>query len=147
MQEKIMNLSLGEKLVAGGGVLMVIFSFLPWHHFSADIEGIVSVSFNRSAWQSPDALWSMLAVLISVAMAVVVLGPKLANMQLPNLGTVTWGQAMLVGGVAVLILVLLKFISETSYLGFGFYLGFIDAVAIAYGGYLLYTEERAAASH
>src|SRR3989304_540903 len=101
MQEKIMNLSLGEKLVAGGGVLMVIFSFLPWHHFSADIEGIVSVSFNRSAWQSPDALWSMLAVLISVARAVVVLWPKLPNRQPPNLATLPSRQAMLVGGVTV----------------------------------------------
>ena len=43
-------------------------------------------------------------------------------------------------GVAALVLVILKFLNESSFLGFGFYLGFIAAVALAAGGYLYFTE-------
>jgi hypothetical protein len=146
--DMVNQLSIGQKLIAGGGIALLIFSFLPWHHYSfGSLTGIPGVpgSINRSAWQSPDAIWSLLAVLLGVAMVVAVLGPAFANLQLPNLGSVTWGQAMLGAGAAVLILVIVKFLAHSGSLGFGFYLGFIASVVIAAGGYLLYSEERAGA--
>jgi hypothetical protein len=136
--EKINTLSNGEKLAAGGGVLMVIASFLPW--YKIDFAGLVSVS--RSGWQSPGAIWSVLAVFAAIALLIAILGPKFANLTLPNLGTITWGQAFLGLGAAAVLFLVIKFINESSYLSFGFYLGFIAALAMAAGGYLLYTEEK-----
>ena len=138
------QLTMGQKLIAGAGVLLFIFSWLPWHHYSfSGLSGIPGVpgSLNRNAWQSPDALWSSLAVLIGLVMAGIVLS-KLANVNLPELGSVTWGQAMLGLGVAALILVIIKFLAHSGSLGIGFYLGFLATVALAAGGYLFYTEER-----
>ncbi len=65
-------------------------------------------------------------------------------MQLPDLGSITWGQAYVGGGAAALVLVIIKFLNESSHLSFGFYLGFLAAAALAAGGYLLYTEEKGA---
>ena len=104
------------------------------------------MSFNRSAWQSPDAIWSILATLIAVALAASILAVRFGNVRLPDLGSVTWGTAYLAGGAAVAILVFLKLISETSNLGFGLFIGIVAAAAIAYGGYLLYTEEKTGAA-
>lgn len=134
--DKLNTLTNGEKLIAGGGVLMLIASFLPW--YKIDLFDVVSVS--RNGWQSPGAIWSLLAVVIGVAMAVAILGPKFANLQLPDLGSITWPQAHLGLGAAALIFVILKFINESSYMSFGFYLGILAALALAAGGYLYYTE-------
>ena len=62
--DRINELSTGEKLVVGGGIVLLIASFLPWY----DID-ILGVSFSRSGWQSPGAIWSVFATLIGVVMA------------------------------------------------------------------------------
>jgi len=140
--DMINQLTMGQKVIAGGGILLLIASILPWHHynFGLGIPG-ASVTVNRNAWQSPDAIWSILAVLIGVIMAAVIIA-RVANVNLPELGSITWGQAMLGAGGAVIILVIIKFLAHTGNLGIGFFLGFIAAVALAAGGYLMYTEER-----
>lgn len=134
--DKLNTLSNGEKLIAGGGVVMLIASFLPW--YSIDFGGLAT--FSRNGWQSPGAIWSLLAVVIGVVMAVAILGPKFANLQLPALGTITWPQAHLGLGVAALVFVILKFVNESSFMSFGFYLGILAAIALAAGGYLYFTE-------
>jgi hypothetical protein len=139
--DKINELSLGEKLIAAGGVLLLIASFLPWYRVSVRF-GEFSASASANGWEAPGALFSILAVLIGVVLAGAVLGPKLGNMQLPALGSITWGQAFVGGGAAALILVIIKFLNESSSISFGFFLGFIAAAALAAGGYLLYTEEK-----
>ena len=137
--DKINALSMGEKLIAGAAVLLLLDSFIfPW--YSVDL-GVVD--FNRNGWQSPGAIWSILAVLIGIVMAVAVLGPKLGNMQLPALpNNLTWGQVHLAGGVLAFVFLILKYINESSYVAIGFWLGFILTALLAVGGYLLYTEEK-----
>jgi hypothetical protein len=143
--DMVSQLSMGQKLIAGGGILMLIASFLPWYKVSFSVAQIgFSTSVSRSGWQSPGGIWSILAVLLAVAMAGVVIA-RLANVALPDLGSVTWGQAMLGGGVAVAVLVVIKLLNHSSNLSFGFFLGIIAAVALAAGGYLLYSEERTGA--
>ncbi len=139
--DKINELSLGEKLIGGGAVLLLIASFLPWYKVTVSFGGF-SESFSANGWEDPGALWSILALLIGLAMAVAVLGPKLGNMQLPALGSVTWGQALLGAGAVALAFIIIKFLDESSSISYGFFLGFIAAVALAAGGYLLYTEEK-----
>jgi hypothetical protein len=138
--DTINQLSLAEKLVAGGGVLMLIASFLPWYKVSFSSLGF-STSVSASGWDAPGALWSILAVIIAVVMAGVVIS-RVAKMTLPDLGAITWGQAMLGGGVTVAVLLLIKLLNHSGNLSFGFFLGIIAAGLLAYGGYLLYTEEK-----
>ena len=133
--DKITAMSNGEKLIAGGGILLLVAAFLPW--YSIDF-GFGSIS--RNGLQSPGAIWSLLAVVIGVIMAAAILAPKFTDVKLPDLGSITWPQAHLGLGVGALLLVVIKFLSESSFLGFGFYLGFIAAVALATGGYLYFTE-------
>ena len=139
--DKINELSTGEKLIGGGGILLFIASFLPWYKVTVSI-GDFSASASANGWEAPGAIFSILAVIIGVVLAVAAVGPKLGNMQLPNLGSVTWGQAFVGGGAAALALVIIKFLNESSSLSYGFYLGFIAALALAAGGYMLYMEEK-----
>ena len=141
--DKLNALTLGEKLVAGGGALMLVASFFDWYH--ADIEGIFSVG--RSGWGAPGSIWSVLAIIISVVLAGVVLAPKLGNVQMPALPeNVTWGKVFGGGAAAVVVLMLLKAwrISDVPVGGFGigFFVGVVAAALVAYGGYLLYSEEK-----
>jgi len=143
--DKLNTLSMGEKLAAGGSALLIIFSFLPWYKYSfGGLEelGIDGGSVSRHALQSPGAIWGILAFFAAIALLIAILGPKFANLQLPALGSVTWGQAFLGLGALALVCVILKFINESSYLSFGFYIGFLAAAAMAAGGYLLFTEEK-----
>jgi hypothetical protein len=141
--DKINTLSNGEKLVLGGGVLMLIASILPWYKIDFGLDGIVDASFSRNGWQEPATPWSLLAILIAIALAASIAAVRFGNVQLPAMsGGMSWGMIYLGGGGLVALLTLLVLISESSYLSYGFYLAIIAAIAIAAGGYLLYSEEK-----
>ena len=141
--EKFMALSIGEKIIIIAGLVLLIDGFLPW--YSVDLGPFGSVT--RNGWESPGALWSLLAILIGLAMSGVVAVKALTEGVIPeNVGGFTWPKILLGGGAAALLLVVIKFLNESSELGFGFYLGFIAAAALAAGGFLMYREESAAGS-
>src|SRR3972149_7604051 len=132
--EKFMALSIGEKIIVIAGALLLIVGFLPWYSIDLGPFG----SFTRNGWQSPGALWSMLAILIGLAVAGVVAVKLSTEGVIPeNVGGFTWPKIFLGGGVAALVLVVIKFLNESSSLGFGLYLGFICAAALAPGGFLM----------
>jgi hypothetical protein len=136
--EKFGALGIGEKIIIIAGALLFIFGFLPWYSVDLGPFG----DYTRSGWQSPGALWSILAILIALAMSVVVVLKGLTDVDIPdNVGGFSWAKIFLGGGVATLVLVIIKFINESSHLGFGFYLGFIAAVALAAAGFLMFREE------
>ena len=140
--DKINSLSLGEKLLGGGGVLILIASLFDWWHRS---EGF---SAGRSGWGDPGAAWSVLAILLSLGLAAAATLPKLTAIQLPALPeSVTWDKVFGGGGAAVVVLMLLKawriLAVPVGGFGIGFFIGVVAVAAIAYGGYLLYSEEKA----
>jgi len=142
--DKINLLSTPEKAIAGGGVLMLIASFLDWWHYS--VAGFGSVG--EGGWGEPGSIWGVLAILLSIVLAGIVVATKLGNMQMPALPqNVTWAQIWGGGAAAVVVLVLLKAwriqAAPIGGFGIGFFLGVIAAAAIAYGGYMLYTEQKA----
>ena len=141
--DRINALSTGEKLIVAGGIVMLIASFLPWYSYDFGLDGIADISISRNGWQSPGAIWSILATLVAVAMAGTILAAKFGNMTLPALSNnLTWGTLYLAAGGIVALCVILKLVGESSYLSFGFYLGILAAIALAAGGYLLYSEEK-----
>jgi hypothetical protein len=139
--EKFNALSIGEKIILPAGVVLFILGFLPW--YSVDLGPLGT--YTRSGWESPGAFWSILAILVGLAMAAVVALKSLGTVAIPdNVGGVTWPKIHLGGGVAALVLVLIKFLNENNSMGFAFYLGIIAAAALAVGGLLMFREESAA---
>jgi hypothetical protein len=135
-------MGLGEKIIVVAGVVLFIDGFLPWY----DVDlGFASVT--RSGWESPGAFWSIIAVLIGLAMAAVVAVKNLTDVAIPdNVSGVTWPKIYLGGGVTALVFVLIKWLNENSYMGFGFYLGIIAAAALAGAGFYAFQQEKAKAS-
>ena len=139
--EKFMALGIGEKIIVIAGLVLLIDGFLPWYSVDLGPFG----SFTRNGWQSPGGLWSMLAILIGLAMAAVVVLKGLTEVEIPdNVGGQSWPRILLGGGVAALVLVVIKYLNESSSVGFGFYLGFVAAAALAVGGFMMFREESAA---
>ena len=140
--DQLNKLSLGEKLVAGGGLLMLISSIFAWWSYS---EGPLSIS--QDGWSAPGSIWGVLAILISLILAGVTLAVRLGNVQMPALPTNwTWGMVYGAGAAAVILFMLLKawriMAVEVGGFGIGFFLGVIATAAIAYGGYLLYSADK-----
>ena len=136
--EKFQALGIGEKIILIAGIVLFVAGFLPWYSFDLGAFGSVS----RSGWQSPGAIWSIVPILIGMAMAGVIVVKTFTDVALPNdVGGQSWGRVYLAGGVVALLFVVIKFLTESSYLGFGFYLGFIAAAALAVAGILMFREE------
>jgi len=138
--ERFKAMSMGEKIIIVAGVLLFTVGFLPWYSVDLGPFG----TFTRSGWESPGAIWSILAVFIGLAMAGVVIVKGLTNVEIPdNVGGLSWPKILLGGGVAALAFVLIKLLNESSSMGFAFYLGIIAAGALAVAGFLMYREEGA----
>lgn len=136
--ERFNALGIGEKIIIVAGVVLFIDGFLPW--YSID-RGIVSAT--RNGWESPGAFWSIIAVLIGLAMAGAVAVKGFTDVAIPdNVSGVTWPRIHLGAGAVALVFVLIKLLNESDYLGFGFYLGIIAAAALAVGGLLMFRQEQ-----
>jgi hypothetical protein len=152
MMAKINALSLGEKLVGGGGIVMLVASLLPWIKISVKgAAGFAGASASKSAWGAPASIWSILAVFVAIVLAGVILA-RVMNMTLPALpSNLTWGQVFGGGAAAIVVLMILKAWRITAVdtggfadksFGIGFFLGVVAMIAIAYGGFLLYSEDK-----
>jgi hypothetical protein len=143
IQETFQKMPLGEKIIVPAAVVLLIDSFLPWYHISVSLGVLGSVSANRSGWQSPGAIWSILAMLLGLVMAAVIVVSRFTTVQMPALPQgVTWARVHLGLGVAAAVFVLLKLLNESSHLGFGFFIGIICVAALVAGGGLLFQTER-----
>ena len=142
MQEKLNEFSLGEKLVAGGVIVMLIASILPWWSYSSG-----PFDASQNGWSSPGAIWSVLAILISIILAGVTLAVRLGDVEMPALPTNwTWGMIYGIGAILLALFMLLKFwrilavpLGGPSY---GFGLAVLAVIAIGYGCYLLYSADK-----
>lgn len=135
--DKFNAMSIGEKVILIAGVVMLIASFLPWYRVSA-----FGVTFSANGWEAPNAIWSILAVFVGLAMSATVAAKTFTDVQLPaDIGGQSWDRIYLGGGALALLLVVLKFITESSNLSFGFYIALLAALALAAGGALTYRDE------
>jgi hypothetical protein len=140
--EKYNALSMGEKIILPAAVVLLIVGFLPW--YSVDLGAFGSYSHN--GWQSPGAFWSVLAILIGIAMAGVIVVKNLGTVAVPdNVGGITWPKIHAGAGVVALVFLLIKFLGNHSYTTYGLYLGILAGAALAAGGLLMFRDESAAA--
>jgi hypothetical protein len=139
------KLSLGDKIVGATGIVLLIdLLFFPWHKVDLgfDIPGVAD-SVTRKAIQSPNAVWGWLALLVALAIVAAVIIRKLTTTQLPDL-PVPWPRAIFFGTIAVLVLLIIKLISETDFLAFGSYLAILLGAGMVYGGFLISKEAETA---
>jgi hypothetical protein len=134
------RLTLGDKIMGVSGILLFIFSFFKWLGYD---YGPFSVS--ASAW-SFTLCW--LAVILGVlCVAYVVL--KALDVKLPDLGSVSWGQVILVIAALAFLLILIKLIAGPSTGGvdisgtgisksrkIGIFLGLISSAGLVAGAFL-----------
>jgi hypothetical protein len=131
------KLTPGEMVTAISGVLLLVFSFFHW--YSVDLGPFGSVS--RNGWQSPDAFWSVIAILIGIVLAAHVIVEKLANVDMPDrLGSVGWGVVHLAGGAIAFIFIIIKWLMNTDFTAIGLWLSLLSAAGLTVGGYLMAKE-------
>ena len=136
--EGVKALGVWQKVALVAGAVLFIDGFLPW--YSVDV-GFASIS--RNGWQSPGAIWSVLAILVGAATAGVILLKNCTDVAIPeNVGGLSWPRIFFSAGVAALAFVLIKALNESSFLAYGFYLGIIAAAALALAGFWMYREEK-----
>lgn len=145
IQETFQKMPLGEKIILPAGLVLLIDSFIPWYHAKACFLDVCA-SANRSGWESPGGIWSILAVLLGLAMAVVVGLTRFTQVQLPALPQgLTWARVYLGAGALAALFVLIKLINHSGNLSIGFFIGIICVIALVAGGYLLFQAERGGA--
>ncbi len=137
--ERFNALRIQEKSILVAGLVLLVDGFLPWYSLDLGL-----VSFTANGWQDPGAIWSILAILIGAAMAGVIIAKAFTDVKLPDeVGGMSWPKIHLGAGAAVLGLLLVKLLLESNYIGFGFYVGMLAALALAGSGFWLYREEQA----
>lgn len=137
------KLSTADKVIAGSGILLFIFSFFPW--FGLDLGAFGSATGN--GWDT-GFLWGGIPALLGLAAAVLVLLPMFAaDFKLPDL-PVTWGQAFLGAGALAALLVILKLLIGEEFLDreIGIFLAALAAAGFAAGGFLKFQDEKKGAS-
>lgn len=126
------KLSLGRKLVLGGGLLLFIDTFLTWQKVSVSF-GAASVSATANAWHG---FWGVFLGLMTIVILVWA-GAKAFGVALP--AVVPDGLATLALGALIALFAVLKTVTE-NYSAWGSYLGIVLGVAVAAGAWLVFQE-------
>jgi len=132
------NLSLGQKILGGCGIAVLLFMLvLDWH----SVDNPFGSDFGIKAMSSDGEAIGILGILAFLVMLAVVgtLIAKVAGADLPDL-PIPWNTAWFYGAAATLGLLLLKLIFKWEFIGFGAYLIILLAAGATYGGFLLFKE-------
>jgi hypothetical protein len=127
------RLSTAHKIAIGGALVLLIDSFLPW--YSISFGGFGSVSIN--AWDAAFLAWG--GVIAGVA-AGVLLVLKASGKKDVGTGDMGAEKIAMFLGIASLVLILLRLLTEMTGATFGLFLGVIAAGAVAYGSYMASKE-------
>ncbi|MGH3578198.1 MAG: hypothetical protein ACRDU0_11660 [Mycobacterium sp.] len=135
------KLRTADWIIGVAGILFIINLFLPWASasfgFSGPSGGGFSVTATANGVSSPGAVWGILALIVAVIMVVQVVMARLTSAKMPELGGVTWGQVHLVGGIAVVVLAVLKLIAVRHYIGWATWVGIVLGAILTYGGVVM----------
>jgi hypothetical protein len=126
------GLSLAQKLLLGGSLLLVIDSFLPWNRVCVEGFG-VSACGSANAWNGFGLIMGLAAIALLVWEGMQAMGNAPSMSQSPGMIS-----AILAGVVAVCAL--LRVLLNLEFISFGAFIGLVLAAAIAYGGWLRYSE-------
>ncbi|MGH2641700.1 MAG: hypothetical protein ACRDGO_08375 [Actinomycetota bacterium] len=137
------KMSTAEKLLAGGSILLLIDSFLPWQKFCAnlgdlgDLLGQDDVCVGTvSAWQGSGGIFGVLMGLLAIALIVVGVLSMTGSMANMNMGSMSADKLTGFLGLGVAAFGLLKFIFVlTESPAWAAFIGLILLVAIGWGAW------------
>lgn len=115
------QMTTAQKMGVGGAVLLLIASFLPWYSVG---------EFSIKGWDSGFLAWG--GVLLGVAAGAILLMKALGKKDV-QAGGLAAEQIAVALAVASLVLIVLRFITESSFSSYGLYLGIVAAAITAYG--------------
>lgn len=121
--DALARMSIGQKVLLGSAVVLLIDSFLPWYHVS-----FMSVSSSQNGWHQMGTLaWLLVVVLLAVE------GARVAG-ALP-LDAAKGALASAAAGALAVLFGLIFVIQRLSdgFLGFGVWIGIVGLIALAYG--------------
>ena len=119
------KLSQNQKIALGGGALAIISLFLPWYGFSA-----FGVSANVSGFNAGFFAWGGLFLAIAGAVILLLKALDINDIKVGNLAAEQF--ALLLAG-AGFVFIVLRLLTDTSFMKFGLFAGLIAAGAVAYG--------------
>jgi hypothetical protein len=138
------KLSRGEQIIGVSAIVLFIFSFFSWYSVDfgggVDIPG-VDTTASANGW---DVTLGWLAVIIGLVMLAQILASKFGNVNMPDLGSVTWGQVHLGLGAIALLFLIIKLIDVPDGVDrkIGLFVSLVAAAGLAVGGYLKFQEEK-----
>ena len=147
MKERVAKLAQGEWIVLVAGVLLIVdLLLLPWYSVPIsnrdldvlEIRGIV-VDLTYSGVQSSTAGYGVAAVVLAGVMVLQIIVTRLLGMHLPD-APVPWSQIHLILGIFVAVVLVIKLVRVTEFLGFGAYSAILAGILVAYGGYRIAQE-------
>jgi len=126
--DKINELSLGEKLILGAGVLLFIDLFLHWQSYD-----LGPITLGRSGIHG---FWGIFLFLFTIAIVALV-GVRLFGVKLPD--NLPEGLIAVVLGGLIVFFAVIKNISD-DYSAWPSYVGIVLAAVVAYGGWLVFKD-------
>ena len=132
------RMSTAEKLLAGGGILLLIDSFLPWQRICVDLSplggGGACVGFTM--WGGNGSFFGVIAGLLTIALIVVGILSMTGSMANMNMGSMSADKLVGFIGAGVFVFGILKFIfALTQSPGYGAFIGVVLLLAIGYGAW------------
>ena len=137
------KMSTAEKLLAGGSILLLIDSFLPWQKLCADLGDLGDLlgqnnvcAGSVSAWQGSGGIFGVLMGLLAIAVIVVGVLSMTGSMANMNMGSMSADKLTGFLGLGVAVFGLLKFIFVlTESPAWGSFVGLVLLVAIGWGAW------------
>lgn len=121
------KLTQNQRIALGGGILAIISFFLPWYGFS-----FAGVGANISARNSGFLAWGGILFAIAGAVILVLKALEVSDVKVGNLAAEQF--ALVLAGVGV-VLVVLRWLTESDLVKYGLFLGLVSAAAVAYGAF------------
>ena len=144
MAVDINKLSKSEQIISVSAIVLLIFSFFSW--YSVDLGGDLDIpgvdtSYSANGW---DVTLGWMAVILGLVMLGQILASKFGNMDMPDLGSVSWGQVHLGLGALAFLFLIIKLIDVPDGVDrkIGLFVSLIAAAGLAVGGYLKFQEDK-----
>ena len=142
------KLTTSDKVIAGSGFALLLFSFLPWYKFTVSLGPLGgSASGTRNGWHY--FLFGVVPVILAVGVVVVIYLQRFTTTDLPDL-PITWAQAMIAASGLALLLILMRLVitdkvgSSILHINgsraYGLFISFLAAIGLVVGCYLKMQE-------
>lgn len=131
--EVLSRLSLGRKLVLGGGLLLLVDTFFAWQKVSVGFGGVSIVSATANAWHG---FWGVFLGLLTIAILAWV-AARAFGVELPV--AAPDGLVTLALGALILAFAVLKNLTD-SHSAWASYVGIVLAAGVAAGAWLVFQD-------